>query len=96
MVHENDTFWVPWQGEASRGKERRGGRRGNGTSAATTGNLLGINVQQKGRNCKEAATMAVGGLRRGLQGFNAGCSGYWFCGGDIATKQLQPPRDKEG
>jgi hypothetical protein len=46
---------------ARRGKERREERRGMGTSAATTSNLLGIVFRQGGRNCKEAEATAVGG-----------------------------------
>jgi hypothetical protein len=45
-VQENDTFWVPQQEEARRGKDRQGELRGKGTSAATTGDLLGIVVRQ--------------------------------------------------
>jgi hypothetical protein len=71
-----------------RGKERQGERHGKGTSAATTANLLGIAVQQGGCDHKEVAAMAGGGgLRRQLQGFNAGCSGNWFHGGGIAHQE---------
>jgi hypothetical protein len=56
----NDTFWVPCQGEARRGKDRQGERCGKGTSALTTGNLLGIVRQEGGDDCKEAAATALG------------------------------------
>jgi hypothetical protein len=46
---------------ARRGKERREERRGKGTSAATTGNLLEIIFWQGGRNLKEAEATAVEG-----------------------------------
>ncbi len=46
---------------ARRGEERREERCGKGTSAATTGDLLGIVFRQGGRDRKEAEAMAVRG-----------------------------------
>jgi hypothetical protein len=61
VVRKNNTFWVPWQGEVRRGKERQGEHRGKGNSVVTTGNLLGIVVRQGRCNCKEEVATAVGG-----------------------------------
>jgi hypothetical protein len=46
---------------ARRGEERQEERRGKGTSAGTTGNLLGIIFRQGVRDRKEAEAMAVEG-----------------------------------
>ncbi len=83
---------------ARNGKDRQGERRSEGTSAATTSNLLGIIVQQgESYNCKEVEATAVGGGYREDSGNSmlaAAVTGSTVV--VLPAEQLWPPRYKEG
>jgi hypothetical protein len=69
---------------ARRGKERQGEHRSKGTSAATTGNLLGIVVRRGGCNCKEARQRQWGGAKETTPGIQCWLQRLlipwqWYC-----------------